>query len=105
MDQVAFLLEGLSLGDYVAPFRAAGITGGILVHCASKESLAEEGVHMTTGRFGLLRAAVEDYAPSGVPTSLLDEAREGVQQQQPGPAPAPTPAPAPPLPLLAQVCL
>ncbi len=79
---MAFLLEGLNLGDYVAPFKAAGITGGILVHCASKESLAEEGVHMTTARFGVLRAAVEEFSPSGVPTSLLDEAQGRVQQRE-----------------------
>ena len=82
VDQLAFLLEGLGLRDCVTPFRAAGITGAILTHCATKESLAEEGVHMTTGRFGVLRAAVEEYAPSGVPTALLEEARGRVQQRE-----------------------
>jgi len=37
---------------------------------------------MTTGRFGLLRAAVEEYAPSGVPTALLEEAQGRVQQRE-----------------------
>ena len=82
VDQLAVLLEGLGLGDCVTPFRAAGITGAILTHCATKESLAEEGVHMTTGRFGVLRAAVEEYAPSGVPTAFLEEARGRVQQRE-----------------------
>jgi len=37
---------------------------------------------MTSVRFRKLRAAVEEFAPSGVPTSLLDEAQGRVQQRE-----------------------
>ena len=83
VDQVALLLECLSLGDYVAPFRATGVDGDTLHFCHTREELKEEkGVDMTSVRFRKLRAAVEEFAPSGVPTSLLDEAQGRVQQRE-----------------------
>ena len=83
VDQVALLLEGLDLGDYVNPFKAAGVDGNTLHFCESREDLKEDkGVDMTNVRFRILRAAVEQYAPSGVPTALLDEARGRVQQRE-----------------------
>ena len=56
---MAFLLEGLSLGDYVAPFRAAGVDGDTLHFCETREDLKEIGVDVPNVRFRKLRAAVE----------------------------------------------
>ena len=83
VDQVALLLESLDLGDYVTTFGAAGVNGDTLQFCHTREELKEEkDVDMTSARFRKLRAAVEKYAPSGVPTSLLEEARGRVQQRE-----------------------
>ena len=83
VDQVALLLEGLDLGDYVTTFGAAGVNGDTLQFCHTREELKEEkDVDMTSARFRKLRAAVEKYAPSGVPTALLEEARGRVQQRE-----------------------
>ena len=83
MDQVALLLEGLNLGDYVTPFRAAGVDGDTLHFCETREELKEDkGVDMTSVRFRKLRAAVEGYAPSGVPAALLEEAQGRVRQRE-----------------------
>ena len=95
VDQVALLLEGLDLGDYVTPYRAAGVNGNTLHFSESREDLKEIGLDMPNVRFRVLRAAVEEYAPSGVPTALLEEARGRVQQREQATAPAPTPAPSP----------
>ena len=83
VDQVALLLEGLDLGDYVTPFRAAGVNGNTLQFCHTREDLKEDkGVDMTNARFRMLRAAVEEYAPSGVPAALLEEAQGRVRQRE-----------------------
>ena len=84
MDQVALLLEGLNLGDYVTPFRAAGVDGETLHFCETREDLKEEvkGVDITNVRFRKLRAAVEGYAPTGVPAALLEEAQGRVRQRE-----------------------
>ena len=83
VDQVALLLEGLDLGDYVTPFRAAGVNGNTLHFSETREDLKEDKrVDMTNVCFRQLRAAVEEYAPSGVPTALLEEARGRVQQRE-----------------------
>ncbi len=98
--QVTLLLHSLDLEDHAPAFAAAKINGRklsqMLKQCDTRERLKENwGIDMVGGPFATLRDALEEYAPSGVPTALLDEARERVQQQQPAPAPAPTPAPAP----------
>ena len=96
VDQVALLLEGLDLGDYVTPFRAAGVNGNTLHFSETRDELKEDkGVDISSVGFRVLRAAVEEYAPSGVPTALLEEARGRVQQREQATAPAPTPAPSP----------
>ena len=59
VDQVALLLEGLNLGDYVTPFRAAGVDGETLHFCETQEELKEIGVDVPIVRFRKLRAAVE----------------------------------------------
>jgi hypothetical protein len=77
------LLEGLDLGDYVAPFRAAGVNGNTLHFSETRDELKEDkGVDISSVGFRVLRAAVEEYAPSGVPTALLEEARGRVQQRE-----------------------
>ena len=71
MDQVAALLRALGLGGYAAPSKARGVSGAILVHCATKEDLAAEGVNMTPARFGRLRSALDYYTSSGVPKTMV----------------------------------
>ena len=71
VDQVASLLRTLGLGEYSAPSKARGITGGILVNCTTKERLAAERVNMTPARFGLLRSALDHYTSSGVPKTMV----------------------------------
>ncbi len=83
VDQVALLLEGLDLGDYVTPFRAAGVNGNTLHFSETREDLKEDKrVDMTNVCFRQLRAAVEEYAPSGVPAALLEEAQGRVRQRE-----------------------
>ncbi len=83
VDQVGLLLEGLNLGDYVAPFRAAAVDGNTLHFSHTREDLKEDkGVDMTNARFRMLRAAVEEYAPLGVPMTLLNEAQGRVRQRE-----------------------
>jgi hypothetical protein len=83
VDQVALLLEGLNLGDYVTPFRAAGVNGDTLQFCHTREDLKEvKGVDIPNAWFRKLRAAVEGYAPTGVPTALLEEAQGRVRQRE-----------------------
>ena len=94
--QVTLLLHSLDLEDYAQAFALAKINGRKLNQCSTREELKEDwDIDMPRGPFRTLRAAVEEYTSSGLPTSLLDEARERVQQREPAPAAAPTPAPAP----------
>jgi hypothetical protein len=87
---VTLLLHSLDLEDYAQAFALAKINGRKLKQCSTREELKEDwDVDMPKGPFRLLRAAVEEYAPSGVPTALLEEARGRVEQQQSAPAPAP----------------
>ena len=70
------LLHSLDLEDYAQAFALAKINGRKLKQCSTREELKEDwDVDMPKGPFRLLRAAVEEYGPSGVPTALLEEAR------------------------------
>ena len=45
-----------------------------LQHCLTREELKEDwGVDMGKGPFRMLRAKLDEYTSSGVPTALLDE--------------------------------
>ena len=81
LEQVSLLLGALDLGDHAGAFAAARLNGRKLQHCLTREELKEDwGVDIGKGPFRVLRAAVDDYTTSGVPSALLEE--EAARQRE-----------------------
>jgi len=82
VDQVALLLKAVKLDKYIESFIDSHITGNKLLYCLTHKELKGLGPDMDITSFNILRAAVREYTPSGVPTALLEEAQLQLQEQE-----------------------